>query len=328
MKKVLWYVIFTSALVLGRQEAQKKGDTVSRLSKNPVTQVSTDFAILKLMTAASPIVYPKESPFDLFSDACKTDMSKQCDFSNPLNGIRCEFIKTCYVVGMPSDYAIHIFSKTTNGDMPENPNLPPGSKQMADMGRFHTIFLPFVPDHDTYTTLNPKVAPLFFTDDLGGCDMFVATAISKGDKPIVFHTNRNSVLDPVQNLGIKGESVDKILKSYPGYKVVARVHWTSLKPAEKVKIDEYLHREYTPGHPGITLLPYNNQDGLPVGHVGKEQPFSFIGHYKDQTVWKFILKGRTSGTILHEFSVSALGVVVDIKRNRANPITHRYNINR
>lgn len=318
MKKVLWYVIFTSALVLGDQEAQKRGDAVSHLNRNPVTQASTDLAILKLMTAASPIKYPIQSPFDLYSDACKTDMKKQCDFSNVANGIRCDFIKTCYVVGMPSDYAIHIFSKTTNGDMPENPNLPPGSKQMANIGRFHTIFLPFVPDYDTYTTLKPGVAPLFFTDDLGGCDMFVATETNKGDKPIVFHTNRNSVLDPVQNLRTKGQSVDSILKSYPRYKVIARVHWTSLKPAEKVKIDEYFHREYTPGHPGITLLPYNNQDGVPMGQVEKEQPFSFIGHYKDQTVWKFILKGRTSGTILHEFSVTALGVVVDVKRNGVN----------
>ena len=318
MKKVLWYVIFTSALVLGRQEAQKRGGKGSHSNKKPVTAASTDIAILKLMTAASPIVYPKESPFDLYSDACKTDMNKQCDFRNPANGIRCDFIKTCYVVGMPSNYAIHIFSKTTNGDMPENPDLPPGSKQMANMGRFHTIVLPFVPDHDTYTTLKPGAAPLFFTDDLGGCDMFVATETNKGDKPIVFHTNRNSVLDPVQNLRIKGQSVDKILKSYSGYKIVARVHWTSLKPAEKVKIDEYLLREYTPGNPGITLLPYNNQDGLPVGHAEKEQPFSFIGHYKDQTVWKFILKGRTSGTILHEFSVTALGAVVDIKKSRVN----------
>ena len=318
MKKVLWYAIFTSALVLGGQESQKRGDAVSHLNRNPVTQASTDLAILKLMTAASPIKYPIQSPFDLYSDACKTDMKKQCDFSNAANGIRCDFIKTCYVVGMPSDYAIHIFSKTTNGDMPENPNLPPGSKQMANIGRFHTIFLPFVPDYDTYTTLKPGVAPLFFTDDLGGCDMFVATETNKGDKPIVFHTNRNSVLDPVQNLRTKGQSVDSILKSYPRYKVIARVHWTSLKPAEKVKIDEYLHREYTPGHPGITLLPYNNQDGVPMGQAEKEQPFSFIGHYKDQTVWKFILKGRTSGTILHEFSVTALGVVVDVKRNRVN----------
>lgn len=321
MKKVWWFVIFTSALVLGSQEAQKRGDTVSLQNKGPVTQASTDFAILKLMTATSPIVYPKQSPFDLFSDACKTDMKEQCDFSNPANGISCNFIKTCYVVGMPSDYAIHIFSKTTSGDMPENPNLPPGSKQMANMGRFHAIFLPFEPDYDTYTTLNPKVAPLFFTDDLGGCDMFVATATNKGDKPIVFHTNRNSILDPEQNLRTKGQSVDNILaRSYSGYKVVARVYWTSLKPDEKENIDKYLRKEYTPGHLGITLLPYNNQDGLPVGHVEKEQPFSFIGHYKDQKVWKFILKGRTSGIILHEFSVSAaaLGVVVDIKRNRVN----------
>ena len=319
MQKVLWYVIFTSALVLGRQQAQKRGGTTSRQNESPVTQASTDFAILKLMTAASPVVYPKESNFDLLSDACRADMSKRCDFSNQANGIRCNFIETCYVVGMPSDYAIHIFSKTTNSDVPENPNLPPGSKQMANVRRFRTIFLPFRSDHDTYTTLNPNVAHLFFTEDLGGCDMFVATATNKGDKPIVFHTNRNSEEDQVQNLRIKGESVDKILmKSYPGYKVVARVYWTSLNPAEKVKIDEYLDKEYTLGHPKITLLPYNNQDGLPVGHVEKEQPFSFIGHYEGQTVWKFILKGRTSGTILHTFSVSSLGVVVDIKRNRLN----------
>lgn len=319
MKKVLWFVIFTSALVLGSQEAQKRGQTLSLQNKRPVTQASTEFAIVKLMTATSPIVNPKETLLDLFSLACKNDMIEQCDYSDPENGIHCDFIKTCYVVGMPSDYAIHIFSKTTNGDVPENPNLPPGSKQMANIGRFHAIFLPFAPDHDTYTTLNPKVAPLFFTDYLAGCDMFIATATNKGDKPIVFHTNRNSVLDLEQNLRTKGQSVDNILaNSYSGYKVVARVHWTSLKPDEKENIDKYLRKEYTLGHLGITLLPYNNQDDLPVGHVEKEQLFSFIGHYKDQTVWKFILKGRTSGIILHQFSVSALGVVVDIKRNRVN----------
>ena len=94
MKKVLWYVILTSALVLGGQESQRRGDAVSHQNRNPVTQASTDLAILKLMTAASPIKYPIQSPFDLYSDACKTDMKKQCDFSNAANGIRCDFIKT------------------------------------------------------------------------------------------------------------------------------------------------------------------------------------------------------------------------------------------
>lgn len=314
MTKVLWFVIFTSALVLGRQEAQKRGDTVSRQNKSPVTLASTDVAILKLMTATSPIV---RKP--IVSFACRVDMNKQCHLSDPPNGIRCDFINTCYVVGMPSDYAIQIFSKTTNGEVPENPDLPPGSKQMANIGRFQTMFLPFADNGDTYTILNPTVAPLFFTDDLGGCDMFIATATDKGDKPIVFHTNRNRVLDPVENLRNKGQSVDKILmKSYPGYKVVVRVQWTSLKPAEKGKIDQYLQGEYTQGHPFIELLPYNNHDGLPMGHADKEQFFSFIGHYKDQTVWKFILKGSTSGTILHEFSLSKEGVIVDIKSNREN----------
>jgi len=218
---------------------------------------------------------------------------------------------------MPSDYAVHIFSKTTNGEIPEKTNLPPGSKQMANVGRFRTIFLPFQSDGDTYTTLNPNVAHLFFTEDLGGCDMFVATASNKGDKPIVFHTNRNSEKDQVQNLRIKGKSVDKILMKF-GYEVVARVYWTSLIPDEKVNIDEYLQKEYTPLHQGITLLPYNEQDGFPVSHVEKRQEFSFIGRYEDQTVWKFILKGRISGTILHKFSVSSSGVVFDIKSNRLN----------
>ena len=314
MKNVLWYVIFTSALVLGRQEVQKRGGASSQQKKSRVTQDTTDAGIHKLMTETSPIVYPEELYH--LSPACKEEMRKQCDFKNVENGIHCDFSTTCYVVGMPSNFAIHIFSKTTNGDMPEDTNLPPGSEEMANVGRFQTIFLRFQERLDTYTILNPTMAPLFFTADLEGCDMFVATETNKGDKPIVFHTNRNNVKDPVQNRRTKGQSVDNILKSYPGYKVVARVYWTSLEPAEKVKIDEYLRQEYKPLHSEATLLPYNNQDGLPVG---KEQHFSFIGHYKGQTaVWNFILKGRTSGTILHEFNVSAKGVVVDIKSNRVN----------
>ena len=79
-----------------------------------------------------------------------------------------------------------------------------------------------------------------------------------------------------------------------------------------------MHEEYTPLHQGIKLLPYNEQDGLPVGHVEKKQKLIFFGRYGDQTVWKFFLMWSISGTILHTFSVSSLGVVVDIKRNRVN----------
>lgn len=127
--------------------------------------------------------------FDFYLDVCKIDMKKQCDFSNVVNGICCDFIKICYVVGMFFDYVIYIFFKIINGDMFENLNLLFGSKQMVNIGRFYIIFFFFVLDYDIYVILKFGVVFLFFIDDFGGCDMFVVIEINKGDKFIVFYIN-------------------------------------------------------------------------------------------------------------------------------------------
>lgn len=52
--------------------------------------------------------------------------------------------------------------------------------------------------------------------------------------------------------------MDSILKFYLWYKVIVCVYWILLKFVEKVKIDEYLYREYILGYLGIIFLFYNN----------------------------------------------------------------------
>ena len=74
------------------------------------------------------------------------------------------------------------------------------------------------------------MAPWFFTDDLSGCDVLVATASNRGSRPMVIHSNRGKFIkDLARDLLSKGEDVDKILKrksESDGYewKVIARVY--------------------------------------------------------------------------------------------------------
>ena len=108
--------------------------------------------------------------------------------------------------------------------------IPPDSDQFINNLAFQAVVLPFIWGTDTYTILNPSVAPWFFTDNLGGCDVFVATAANRGSSPMVIHSNRGKFIkDLARDLLSKGEDVDKILKrksESDGYewKVITRVY--------------------------------------------------------------------------------------------------------
>ena len=153
---------------------------------------------------------------------------KKCDFSNPETGIHCNFGKTtCYIVAewYITSWMVSVISKEEPKD-----TIPPDSDQFINNLAFQAVVLPFIWGINTYTILNPSVAPWFFTDNLGGCDVFVSTAANRGSSPMVIHSNRGKFIkDLARDLLSKGEDVDKILKrksESDGYewKVIARVY--------------------------------------------------------------------------------------------------------
>ena len=72
--------------------------------------------------------------------------------------------------------------------------------------------------------------------------MFVATETNHGATPLVIHSNRNNILNAVDNLRAKEQFVDRLLgRLQRTYKVIAqRVYWTSRKEEEKRAIDQHL----------------------------------------------------------------------------------------
>lgn len=249
------------------------------------------------MAPKFPITYQKDD--GQLSDACFIHMKQQCGYKDQMNGVLCVFDKeSCFVVGLKR--AVYILSKIEVKDVPQT--APPGSKILANMPQYSTVFLPFGVDLDYYTILDPIKAPWFFTADLNGCDMFVATTANQPKKPLVFHSNRNSIPGLVENLRQKGNSVDQIIaERYPGYKMIVRVHWTSLDETEKAKITEYLNT-YADSHRGIKFIPYSNV--LLENEKKVNNPFSLIGHYeKEPEKWEFILKGHITGEIVGTFYI-------------------------
>ena len=135
--------------------------------------------------------------------------------------------------------------------------------------------------------------------------MFLATEANHGATPLVIHSNRNNILNAVDNLRAKEQFVDRLLSRLQRtYKVIARVYWTSGKEEEKRAIDQHLD-QYVQSHPDVKrLISYNEVS--PSG----EQLYHFIGHYRsDLTSWRFISKGEKNGDTA-EFRVSQQGKVV------------------
>lgn len=309
MKQVLYFVFLTLTLVQGHQVVHRRGSTHSNTKEVPkVTESSTDTALLNLMLKTVPIPFNDKHLFRLISHACKSDMSQQCK-QKTKTALHCDFSqKTCYVTGTPLVFQVYVFSKTKYADYEEKADLAPGSEEFANQQKYQAVFLPFVEHGDTYTILDPFRAPWFFTAELGGCDIFVATVENQGNKPLVVHSNRNEEkVDIVKNLKLKEESVDALIQSLnPDYKVIARVHFTSTNKEEKKKIDQHLS-EYaaTPRHKGIVFIPYDN--GIePLDGGG----FHFFGNYNGG--WTFVLKGISSGKIFYTLSVSAKGDIVNV----------------
>ena len=305
MKKDLSSFVFlvTFTLVLSHQNVNKRGGVGFKRALQEVTIKSTNQALAYLMEAGKPILSDEMSYLP-----CGREMIKLCKPEN--EGWFCNFGKTsCYVIGAVAKKEVKLY--------PENPDLdefsvPTGSDQCRNEPGFQATFLPFKGNEDMYTFLDPSVAPWFFTAPLGGCDMFVATEINHGATPLVIHSNRNTILDPVDNLWAKEQFVDRLLKKLGGtYRVIARVHWTSTK--EKGAIDKHLQK-YVRSHPEVRLIPYNEE--MPSA---KFQRFQFIGQYHTkfptftlppwQRRWRFINKGEKNGAI-SEFSVSPAGNVI------------------
>ena len=180
-------------------------------------------------------------------------------------------------------------------------DVPSGSEQCANLPAFQAVFLPYDVNTNTYMILYPALAPWFFTSELSGCDIFVATAENQGNRPMVIHSNLNNCGKDVMNLRSKGESVDQLLKSHPGYQLIARVYHEPLGD-EKMEGNQYL-AEYKINHQGIYLISYN------MVPPATPQHYQFFGHY--DTKWNFILKGENNGDTA-TFKVSALGNVVAI----------------
>ena len=309
MKNVLCLIIFSFgslAFVMSNQHLNRRGGSHPTREKTLVEL--TTKVLADLMAPNKPI---KIGP--MVSDACRVeDMKANCDFSNPQTGIYCNFGQTtCYVVAewYKSSWIVSVISKTK-----ENPqNIPPDSDQIISNLAVQAVFLPYMVDRDTYTILNPAVARWFFTDNLGGCDVFVATAAYQGSHAMVIHSNRNMLIkDLAMDLQTKGKDVDKILKrksKSDGYewKVIARVYYGPTTEPEKGDIG--LNR-YADEHPGIKLIGYQTKPGSEFEYLG------FFGHFigpisanilKIPPCWRFIFKEHSTGTILGEFKVSLQG---------------------
>lgn len=263
------------------------------------------------MSKPKPIPLNKDYSFRLISYICKNDMSQQCTQKTKTTW-HCDFSqKTCYVTGTPLFFEAYVFSKAEYEHDEGIVDLAPGREKFANEQKYQAVFLPFAENGDAYTILDPSRAPWFFTAELGGCDIFVATVENQGSKPLVVHSNRNQEkVDIVKNLKLKEESVDALIQSLnPDYKVIARVHFTSTNKKEKKNIDEHLS-EYaaTPRHKGIVFIPYDNEIE-PLDGGG----FHFFGNYNEG--WTFVLKGIFSGQIFHILSVSAKGDIMIVYKS-------------
>lgn len=151
------------------------------------------------------------------------------------------------------------------------------------------FYLTYAPDTNTFMILNSAKASWFFTTELTGCDIFVATNPSLGptfrNKPLIIHGNANGLVNTkAAKLKAKGDGADEIMTANGGYNLVARVY--SAGPGTDLG-------SYATNHPGIRLCTYNNAGSTP-------QVYYFIGHYevtRGVGAWVFFLKGKTNGKI-------------------------------
>ncbi|CAH3176980.1 unnamed protein product [Porites lobata] len=296
MMKVSCLVFLTFTLVLCHQVVNKRGNLAFK-GKLQVTPESTNQALANLMTAGKPISDTDGS--GIVSMACDMeDMTPHC--TPKYGGFFCNFGQTtCYATGTVDTGEVKVYSKTHE----PIDSVPTGSDQCANRPEFQAIFLRYAEYGDSYTFLNPNVAPWFFTSPLKGCDVFVATEKNHGASPLVIHSNRNQFKkDPVKNLSDKEKFVKDLLKNEQrSYKVIARIYMSKVPSNEEelIAIVDYI-KKYYESNPGVKLISYND------GNQGHQ----FIGHYNnDFNTWRFINKGENDGNIA-EFSVNGEGNLV------------------
>ena len=298
------------AFVMSRQHFNRRGGLFSKLTCPKDKLELTLELLFNLIAPNRPI---KIGPV---SNAClNRDMMAKCSSSKPEIAIPCNFGETtCFAVAdaWKSSLIVSVISKTKERRAREE--IPPDTDLCKNILALQAVVLPFIQNRDTYTILNPRVAPWFFTDDLSGCDVFVATAVNRGSRPMVIHSNRLLYIrNLAKDLQSKGEDVDEMLKRISksdGYewKVIARVYYGPTTETGKEKIG--LNR-YADEHRGIKLIGYQKIPGW------KNENFAFFGHYIGpkaiakargyQPCWRFIFKGYSTGTILSKFRVSAKG---------------------
>ena len=260
------------------------------------------------------LMAPKKSIFiaPVSGHCWSNDMKAKCKPRPDIgSGIHCNFEETtCFAVTeeWKSSLIVSVISKTVD-------EIPPGFDLCKNILTLQAVALPFFPNEDSYTILNPRVAPWFFTDNLGGCDVFVATAANRQSSPMVIHSNRNKFIkDLARDLQTKGEDVDEMLKrisesdSYE-WKVIARVYYGPTTEVEKenLGLNHYANKPQK-----IKLIGYGFESKYDL-----REHFSFFGQYIEPNIlakamgyqprWKFILKVHSTGTILGEIVVSANG---------------------
>ena len=304
MMKVSCFVFLTFTLVLSYQDVSKRGGLGSKRGLQKVTRKSTNQALTNLMTAGKPIIF---SGPQIVSGYCSYDMEQLWESKH--EGSFCNYKKkgtTCYATGTLAN-EVMVYSKKED----EPPN---GSNynECANWPEFQAIFLRYIENGDSFTFLDPSVAPWFFTSTLGGCDMFVATETNHGDTPLVIHSNRNTIDNAVGNLEAKEKFVDQLLTKLRTYRVIARVHWTSNDEKVKKEIDDHLQK-YVGKHPGVRLIPYIKETSSSF------QGYQFIGHCRDSRwfklwgqprwQWRFINKRINDGA-KSEFIVSQEGNII------------------
>ena len=305
MMKVSCFVFLTFTLVLSYQDVSKRGGLGSKRGLQKVTRKSTNKALTNLMTAGKPIIFPGK---EIASVYCSYDMEQLSESKH--EGTFCNYKEkgtTCYATGTSAN-EVMVYSKKE--DEPPNGS---NNNECANWPEFQAIFLRYIENRDSFTFLDPTVAPWFFTSALGGCDMFVATETNHGDTPLVIHSNRNNIFNAVDNLRAKEQFVDQLLTNLKGnYRVIARVHWTTHNEEVKKEIDDHLQK-YVGKHPGVRLIPYSEQTSTSV------QGYEFIGHYCDtrwfklwgqpRWQWRFINKRIIDGAT-SEFIVSQEGNII------------------
>ena len=158
---------------------------------------------------------------------------------------------------------------------------------VTDLG-FRSMVLVQFPDMATYMILNPEKGHWLFTNELSGCDIFVATKPSQPKMPLIVHANFNRLNRPaqqVENLRLKGQNVDKILGEFQmGYVLKVRIHIT---PEEPIPADyQQYWTDYRNTHQGVTVFAYDLEN--PV-----IQASQFFCHYKN--AWSCFLKGSVNG---------------------------------